>query len=157
MIPAAKNTLITKDQMIKLSNDLHLAKKKHDIDTLLSLYHPDCLIEYPTMGMKNRGRLSVRPAMALYTSIFADYTREEVDYAVNDDTLISWGTTTLTLTGNFNGFLPNGRRAMLKSFLLLKFADNMIIHECHFWDQASLCQQSGISADIVTLSKEASL
>jgi hypothetical protein len=130
--------------MKKIANELLIAQKSYDIDKLLSIYHPECLIEYPGMGIKHRGHSSVRAGMALFKSIFRDYEKENKECAQEGNTFVSWGNVKMTLAGNFNGHIPNGKRVSLMNFTVLKFADNLIIYEGHYLDHAGLCLQSGM-------------
>jgi hypothetical protein len=50
----------------------------------------------------------------------------------------------MTIAGNFNGHIPNGKRISVMNFTVLKFSDNLIIYEGHYLDRAGLSLQSGI-------------
>lgn len=139
--------ITSKDQMLKIAEDLMKAQSAYDIDKLLTIYHSECLIEYPGLGIKHRGHSSVRPGMALSKSIFRNYEIDTVQYAYEGNTLVVWGNVRMTLAGNFNGHVPNGKQAHLIRFTILKFSANTIIYEAHYLDQAALCVQSGIPVE----------
>ena len=107
------------------------------------------MLEQPSLGVRNQGRAALRPSLELFAKVFPDYEREFEGSAFDGNTLVSWGTARVTLTGEFNGYKPNGTRAAVMTFIVYKFADDKIVYEGHHWDLASLCHQSGIPVEAV--------
>ena len=66
---------MTREQMIDVMTRLMVAKKAHDIDTLLSLYTPDCVLEQPSLGVRSVGRDDLRPGLEAFARHFPDYER----------------------------------------------------------------------------------
>jgi steroid delta-isomerase-like uncharacterized protein len=139
---------MTRDEMITVMARLMRAKQAHDIDTLLTIYSSDCVLEQPSLGVHSVGHSAIRPGLERFAAVFPDYTRTFDGAAVDGDTLVSWGIAQMTLTGLFAGASPNGKRASVPTFVMFKFdADGRIAYEGHHWDLASICRQSGITAE----------
>nr|WP_290814475.1 hypothetical protein [Aquidulcibacter sp.] len=51
------------------------AKMSHDIEGLLSIYTPDCLVEQPSLGVRSIGYNALRPGLELFARHFPDYQR----------------------------------------------------------------------------------
>lgn len=137
------------ERMLQLVYDLMAAKKAHDVAGLLRIYHPEVVLEQPSLGVRNQGRAALRPSLELFAKVFPDYERDFEGSAFDGNTLVSWGTARVTLTGEFNGHKPNGMRAAVMTFIVYKFADDKIVYEGHHWDLASLCHQSGVPVEAV--------
>ncbi|MDP3749619.1 MAG: ester cyclase [Phenylobacterium sp.] len=138
---------MTREEMIEVMTQLMAAKRDHDIDRLIALYTPDCILEQPSLGVRSEGHANIRPGLELFAHHFPDYTRAFEGAAVDGDRLISWGTAQMTLTGDFKGHRPNGRRASVMTFVLFRFDGGRIAHEGHHWDLASICRQSGLPVE----------
>jgi predicted ester cyclase len=135
--------------MLKKVSALMAAKKVHDIEALLGLYHPDCVLEQPSLGVRSQGHEAIRPGLVAFARFFPDYERDFEGMAFDGPTLVSWGTARATLTGEFNGHKANGQRASMMTFVIFRFEGEKIIYEGHHWDLATLCRQSGIPAEAV--------
>jgi predicted ester cyclase len=137
------------ERMLRLVYDLMAAKKAHDVAGLLRIYHPDVVLEQPSLGVRNQGRAALRPSLELFAKVFPDYERDFEGSAFDGNTLVSWGTARVTLTGEFDGHKPNGALAAVMTFIVYRFADDRIVYEGHHWDLASICHQSGIPVEAV--------
>jgi predicted ester cyclase len=140
---------MNRQDMIQTMTRLMAAKRDHNIDALLSLYSTECVLEQPSLGVRNVGHAAIRPSLELFARLFPDYTRAFEGSAVDGDRLISWGTAQMTLTGEFRGHRPNGRRASVMTFVIFRFDGPHIIYEGHHWDLATLCRHSGIPVEAV--------
>lgn len=136
-------------EMLTLVHDLMAAKKDHNIEALLALYHRDCVLEQPSLNVKSQGHAAIKPGLELFALHFPDYHRSFDGHAVNGRELVSWGMASMTLTGEFGNSKPNGKKSQVMTFVLFEFCENKIIREGHYWDLASICRQSGISADVL--------
>lgn len=130
--------------MMAIVQRLMNAKRRHDIDGLLALYTPDCVIEQPSLGVRSVGHAAIRPGLEQFARHFPDYHRDFEGAGMDDDTLCSWGTARFTLAGPLNGHVPNGRVASVMTFVLFRFSGDQISREGHHWDLASVCRQSGV-------------
>jgi steroid delta-isomerase-like uncharacterized protein len=139
---------MTREEMIGVVERLMRAKQAHDIDALLDIYSAECVLEQPSLGVRSVGRAAIRPGLERFAQAFPDYGRAFEGAAVDGDTLVSWGMAHMTLTGQFSGASPNGRRASVMTFVLFRFdEEGRIRYEGHYWDLASLCRQSGIAVE----------
>lgn len=138
---------MTRIKKLEIVERLMAAKMSHDIEGLLSIYTPDCLVEQPSLGVRSIGHNALRPGLELFARHFPDYQRRFEGVAEDGNTLCSWGTASFTLTGNLNGHTPNGQKAEIMTFVLFRFAGDQISYEGHFWDLASICRQSGVPID----------
>jgi predicted ester cyclase len=130
-----------------LVRQLMIAKRNHDIDGLLAIYTPDCVLEQPSLGVRSIGHAAIRPGLELFARHFPDYRRSFDGVGEDGDTLCSWGNARFTLAGSLNGHVPNGREVEIMTFVLFRFSGNRISYEGHFWDLASICRQSGIPVE----------
>ena len=136
-------------RMLQRVDALMAAKKAHDVEALLALYHPDCVLEQPSLGVRSQGHGAIRPGLVAFAKFFPDYERDFEGMAFDGPTLVSWGTARLTLTGEFNGHVANGSRASVMTFVVFRFEDERIIYEGHHWDLASICHQCGVPVEAV--------
>ena len=132
-------------EMMAIVEALMIAKQRHDIEGLLALYTPDCVIEQPSLGVHSVGHAAIRPGLEQFARHFPDYRRGFDGAGMDGDTLCSWGPARFTLAGPINGHVPNGREVTVMTFVLFRFSDHRICHEGHHWDLASVCRQSGLS------------
>lgn len=140
--------MMTRDEMVGVMTRLMAAKRAHDIDALLALYSPDCVLEQPSLGVRSVGHAALRPGLERFARSFPDYERSFDGAASDGNQLVSWGTARMTLTGIFGGAVPNGNRAAVMTFVVFRFGDDgLIAFEGHHWDLASLCRQSGIAVE----------
>lgn len=142
-------SLATQPQMLELVARLMAAKKAHDVQALLDIYHPNCVLEQPSLGIRNQGRAAIRPSLEAFARFFPDYERDFEGNAFDGETLVSWGTARATLTGQFNGHNSNGERAEVMTFVVYRFEGGQIVYEGHHWDLASLCHQCGVPVEAV--------
>ena len=137
------------EEKIERVTRLKEAKRTHNIAALLSLYHPDVVLEQPSLGVRTEGLAALRPGLVAFAKHFPDYNRAFEGFAESGNTLIAWGKATLTLTGVFNGRVPNGEQVQVMTFVLFEFEDGNIVYEGHFWDLAAIARQSSIAAETV--------
>ncbi len=130
--------------MMAIVQRLMDAKRRHDIDGLLALYTPDCVIEQPSLGVRSVGHAAIRPGLEQFARHFPHYRRVFEGAGMDGNTLCSWGTARFTLAGPLNGYMPNDRAVSVMTFVLFRCSGNRISHEGHHWDLASVCRQSGV-------------
>ena len=135
------------DEMGRIADALAAAKSRQDVEAAMSIYHPDCVLEAPSLVSRHQGAEQIRSALEGFFKRFPDYSVELGGRAIGGDTLLAWGTIHLTLTGRPGGQSPNGRRSSVPVFILFRFADGQVIWESFNFDLASLCRQSGVSTD----------
>ena len=133
--------------MADIVDALAAAKSRQDVDAAMNIYHPRGVLEAPPFGSRREGAAQLRAALEGFFSLFPDYAVTLEGRAVSGDTMITWGTIHLTLSGRPGGQTPNGKRASVPVFILFRFRDGRVFWESFNFDLASLCRQSGISAD----------
>ena len=69
--------------------------------------------------------------------------------AFGDGVLVHWGTFNATLTGEFMGLPPTGRRIALPTVAFFTFRDGLMAGERLVFDLATLCDQAGVSLSAV--------
>lgn len=136
--------MMTLAEMMTIVGRLMAAKQRHDIDALLDLYTPDCVVEQPSLGVRSTGHAAIRPGLQQFARYFPDYRRSFDGAGVDGDTLCSWGEARFTLAGPIDGHMPNGAKASVMTFVLFRFSGMRISYEGHHWDLASVCRQSGV-------------
>ena len=139
---------MTTEEMFGLASALAAAKSRQDVPAALKLMHADMLLESP-FGTKARGLAKNEAALKGFFTSFPDYHVVLDGYAGNGETLVCWGTVSMTMTGERYGVTPSGRRATLPVFISLTFKDGLIAGERFFFDLSELCAQSGVSTDAV--------
>jgi len=145
----------TRDQMpyldkIGVLSALAIAKSQQDIQRTMEIYHPRVVLETPSFDSVGKGREQVQRHLHGWFTRFPDYSvKLNKVVPVDDGKLASWGYISLTLTGEFSGKRPNGERARVPVFILVDFADGMIVYEQFLFDLASVCRQCGLSADVL--------
>lgn len=135
------------DEMARIADALAAAKSNQDVDAAMEIYHPECVLEAPSLASRHQGATQIRAALEGFFKRFPDYEVELGGRAVSDDVLIAWGSIHLTLGGRPGGQLPNGTRATVPVFILFRFCEGRVLWESFNFDLAILCRQSGVSTD----------
>lgn len=134
-------------EMAEIVDALAAAKSRQDVEAAMSIYHPHGVLEAPPFASRREGATQIRAALEGFFALFPDYAVTLEGSAVSGDTLIAWGSIHLTVTGTPGGQKPNGKRAKVPVFILFRFRDGRVFWESFNFDLASLCRQSGVTAD----------
>lgn len=137
------------ETMQAVTAKLKRAKMSKDLAALLSLYHPECQIEMPSVGSSSKGHAQIAVALGKFAATFTDYDRELNGSALQGDTFISWGDARVTLRGNFGSYQANGKGATVMTFVLFRFENEQIIYEGHYWDVSTICRAAGVPVEAV--------
>jgi predicted ester cyclase len=137
------------DRMIELAQALAEAKSRQDLPAAMRLLHRDMVLRAPAFGTTATGPAENERTLAAFFAAFPDYAVTLDGHAAGEDVLACWGTARMTMTGDWLGVTPNGRRAELPVFIRFAFADDLIAGEVFFFDLSELCAQSGVSTDTV--------
>jgi predicted ester cyclase len=135
--------------MFELAQTLAVAKNRQDVSSAMKVLHRDMVLETPAFGTTARGTDENEAALTRFFRHFPDYEVSLEGHASDGDALICWGLVRMTLTGNWLGVVPNGKRAELPVFILFSFKNDLIASERFFFDLSELCAQSGVSPDAV--------
>jgi steroid delta-isomerase-like uncharacterized protein len=132
-------------QEMKQVHDRHVAAEdRADLEGALATYVDDCFYEVVALGLHVEGKDAVR---GVYTGTMAglpDSRFEIGGEAFADDTLVAWGTYRATMTGQFLGQEPTGRRIDLPMIVVNSFRDGLMAGERIYFDLATLCEQAGL-------------
>ncbi len=137
------------EAMQAVTAKLKRAKMSKDLAALLSLYHPKCQIEMPSLGTSCKGHAQIAVALGKFAATFTDYDRELNGSALQGDTFISWGNARVTLRGSFGSYEANGKGATVMTFVLFRFENEQIIYEGHYWDVSTICRAAGVPVEAV--------
>ncbi|CEJ10224.1 SnoaL-like domain protein [bacterium YEK0313] len=146
-VPAVRAAITDPVEMAGIVDALATAKSRQDIEAAMRIYHPEGVLVAPPLGPPREGAAEIRAGLVRFFSLFPDYAVTLEGHAVSGETLVAWGTIHLTLAGRPGGQTPNGRRAVVPVFILFRFRDGCVVWESFNFDLASLCRQSGVSAD----------
>lgn len=134
-------------EMDRIVGALAAAKSRQNIEEAMQIYHPHGVLEAPPLASRREGAAEIRASLEGFFSLFPDYSVELEGSATNGDTLIAWGEIQVTMSGKPGGQTPNGQRARLPVFILFRFRDDRVFWESFNFDLASLCRQSGVTAE----------
>jgi predicted ester cyclase len=137
------------ERMVELARALAVAKSRQDVPEAMKLFHLDMELRTPAFGTRARGLAENQAVLCRFFRTFPDYHVVLDGHAANSDTLVCWGMARMTMTGEWFGVIPNGRRAELPVFIQFTFRDGLIASELFFFDLSELCAQSGVSTDAV--------
>jgi steroid delta-isomerase-like uncharacterized protein len=140
---------MTAEQMHEVAARHVAAEDQRDARGAAATYNRDCFYETPALGTHFTGKDQVEMQ---YTGLFAAFPDGIVEYegeAYGKDVLAHWGTFRGTLSGEFLGLAPTGRRVEFPVVALLFFKDGLMAGERVFYDLATLCDQAGLSVEAV--------
>ena len=144
---AGQAPAVAAEAMAQIAGALAEAKSRQDVEAAMRIYHPQGVLEAPPFGSRREGAAEIRASLERFFSLFPDYAVTLEGSAASGNTLIAWGEIKVTLTGKPGGQSPNGERSRLPVFILFRFRDGCVIWESFNFDLASLCRQSGVTAD----------
>jgi steroid delta-isomerase-like uncharacterized protein len=138
------------------AKDMHDVAARHvaaedarDAHAAAATYHADCFYETPALGTRFVGKDQVAMQYAALFAAFPDATVKYDGEAYGEDVLVHWGTFRGTLTGDFLGVAPTGRRVEFPVVALLFFKDGLMAGERVFYDLATFCEQAGLTLGTV--------
>lgn len=125
------------------------AEDAHDAQRAAETYHRECFYETPALGTRFVGKDQVAMQYGALFEAMPDAVVEYDGEAYGSDVLVHWGTFRGTLTGNFLGVPPTGRRVEFPVVALLFFKDGLMAGERVFYDLATFCDQAGLALSTV--------
>jgi predicted ester cyclase len=147
MTTKTKTNDLAQQEMFALVEKLATVKSRQDVDAAMQIYHEEGTLASPSFGATSTGAEQIRSGLEVFFAVCPDYSVELDGYAFDDDTMVSWGKVSTTLTGIFDGHTPNGEIATVPVFILFNFKDNKIWYESFNLDLAGLCRQCGVPAE----------
>lgn len=121
------------------------AKSRQDAAAAMRVYHPDGVLESPSLGTRYEGA-EIAGALAGWFAFAPDY-RVRVDgHGADGPTLCCWGEISFTPAFTVGGAVPNGRTATVPVFMLFRFLDGQVVWESFHFDVAGVARQCGVEA-----------
>ncbi|MEI5997914.1 ester cyclase [Paraburkholderia bengalensis] len=134
------------------------AKNKQDVDEALTVAHEDVVIEIPSYDASGRGKEEVGALWRHFFVLFPDYAVSlDSVWDAPDGGIAVQGKISVTLTGEFEGHAPNGKRVTVPAFMLFGFRDEKISYELFHIDFGTICRASGVPLEsaVAAIKKEA--
>jgi len=122
------------------------AKNRQDVAEALTFTSEGVTIEIPAYDSVGRGRAEVEALWRHFFELFPDYA-VSLDMLYDEPEtgdILAQGTVSLTMTGDFKGYKPNGKRATVHAFMRFSFANGQLTHELFHFDFGTICRVSGV-------------
>jgi ketosteroid isomerase-like protein len=130
---------------IEIVGRLAEAKSRQDAAAAMSFYHPDGVLESPSLGTHYVGP-QIAGAIEGWFAFAPDYEVQLDGHGMDEGTLCSWGRASFTPAFTVSGAVPNGQRASVPVFILFRFKDGRICWESFHFDVAAVARQCGLDA-----------
>lgn len=134
---------MNRDQVLAVYGQHLAAELAHDHEGAAATYLDDCYYEYVPLGIRLEGRPAVALNYAMSYASVPDVAFEIDHELVDGERLVHWGRMTGTVTGEYLGQAPSGRRLNLPFVGTFEFRDGAMLGEQIFFDLATLCDQAG--------------
>jgi len=120
------------------------AVNRHDLDTVIALYHTDVIADFVAVGVFN-GASAVR---AFFTEIFAampDFALEVLGLVCDDEYAVVQWRATGSFTGTpFQGIHATGRPVELRGVDVMRFEQGKLKHNTIYYDGLGFVRQIGM-------------
>lgn len=118
------------------------AKNDGDLDTAMSVWHPDAVLSVPAADLVLQGRDQARAFFALFIDALDGYHGDVVNLGVDTDTVLADWVLRGTLTGPLFGIDPTGAELDLPVLSVADIRDGVFMGEMVRFDLASLARQA---------------
>ena len=125
------------------------AKSRADIDAALALCRDDVVFETIPFQAVARGVADARRQFVVFFRAFPDYDVEVDDVVAKDEKVVVTGTIRATMLGALVDVGPTDRRYELPFMGLWWVDDGAILRERLFFDLNQMCEQLGVSTELV--------
>jgi predicted ester cyclase len=143
---------MTRDAAIDIVQRRAVAKSRQDTQAAVAIYHPEAVLESPTLGSRYEGP-AIAKALENWFAFAPDYRVDLDGYGLDGQTLCCWGQISLTPAFTAGGAVPNGESARVSVFILFRFREGQVLWESFHFDLAALARQCGVAAtDLVVAS-----
>ncbi|WP_326847152.1 nuclear transport factor 2 family protein [Streptomyces kaniharaensis] len=136
---------ITRERAIGIVRQLAAAKNHQDAQAAAAIYHPEAVLESPTLGSRHEGP-AITKVLENWFAFAPDYQVDLDGYALDGRTLCCWGYISLTPAFTVGGAVPNGESARVNAFILFRFREGKVLWESFHFDVAALARQCGVAA-----------
>ncbi|MDV2475719.1 nuclear transport factor 2 family protein [Rhodococcus zopfii] len=131
---------------IAVAEALAEAKSRQDVQAAMAIYHPDAVLESPSLGTRYEGA-QIESAIEGWFAFAPDYRVRLDGRGWDDGTLCCWGSIVFTPAFTFSGAIPNGERVEVPVFILFGFDDGRVAWESFHFDVAAAARQCGVGVD----------
>jgi steroid delta-isomerase-like uncharacterized protein len=135
---------MTPEEMSKIQDEHIAAENRRDVEGAVATYHENGFYENVALGLRFEGKQGIALQYAALYFTFPDAEIQIDGRAFGDDTLVEWGTFSGTMTGDFMGLAPTGRRLQLPIIAVVPFRDGLMFGERVYFDAATVCDQLGL-------------
>ncbi|MEV6101743.1 nuclear transport factor 2 family protein [Nocardia sp. NPDC051981] len=132
-------------EAVQIVERLAAAKSRQDVAATMAVYHPDAVLESPSLESHYAGT-EVEGAIRGWFAFAPDYEVRLDGHGLDDETLCCWGQIAFTPAFTFNGAVPNGNRVSVPVFILFRFRDGRVSWESFHFDVAGVARQCGVDA-----------
>ncbi|MFF7943523.1 nuclear transport factor 2 family protein [Nocardia gamkensis] len=132
-------------EAVEIVERLARAKSRQDVAATMAVYHPDAVLESPSLGSRYVGA-EVEGAITGWFRFAPDYEVRLDGHGLDGETLCCWGEIAFTPAFTVGGAPPNGSRVSTPVFILFRFRDGRVIWESFHFDVAATARQCGVDA-----------
>ena len=140
---------MTPEEMVKVQDAHIAAENSHDSEAAVATFADECFYEIVALGIRFDGKQGVALQYAALFHTFPDSDFRVDGRAFSEDTLVEWGTFSGTMTGEFLGVAPTGRRLDLPIIAVVPFTGGLMAGERVYYDIATVCDQLGLGLEEV--------
>ncbi len=137
--------ILDKAQAVAIVDALAHAKSRQDVAAAMEIYHPEGVLESPSLGTRNEGG-AIHKAIVGWFDFAPDYQVRLDGHAMDGGTLCCWGEISFTPAFTFDGTVPNGAQVVVPVFILFQFDDGRVKWESFHFDVAGAARQCGVDA-----------
>ncbi|WP_233608563.1 nuclear transport factor 2 family protein [Nocardia stercoris] len=134
---------LTRGEAVEIVERLAAAKSRQDVVATMAVYHPDAVLESPSLGSRYVGA-QVEGAITQWFAFAPDYEVRLDGHGLDGETLCCWGEIAFTPAFTFGGAAPNGNRVSVPVFILFRFHDGRVSWESFHFDVAGVARQCGV-------------
>jgi len=134
---------MTRDAILDLLARRANSWRHLDVETLITDYAPDAVVESPLAGGTTHGLEQIRQVFQTYFTAFPDLAMEEDDVLVDGQRAVVMATFTGTDRGGFMGMPASGRSVNIPVVFLYEFKDGKIVRDRRVYDFTGVLIQVG--------------
>jgi steroid delta-isomerase-like uncharacterized protein len=134
---------MTRDAILDLLARRANSWRHLDVETLITDYAPDAVVESPLAGGTTHGLEQIRQVFQTYFTAFPDLAMEEDDALVDGQRAVVMATFTGTDRGGFMGMPASGRSVNIPVVFLYEFKDGKIVRDRRVYDFTGVLIQVG--------------
>jgi len=134
---------MTREEIIDLFARRETAFNNQDVETLMTLFADDAVVESP-LGGTHQGRSAIGAVTGAFLDAFSDATMTTDDLIIDGDRVVHVFTMSGTDTGGLMGMEPSGKPALLPMVVVCRVANGLIVRERRIYDFTGMLVQIGV-------------